>query len=81
MSGKTGEAPRPAPARSGGVASLLIAAGIFLSRIAGLVRERVIATCFGTGLHADVFSAGLRLPNAVQYLLGEGTLSASFIPV
>lgn len=81
MSGKTGEAPRPAPARSGGVASLLIAAGIFLSRIAGLVRERVIATCFGTGLHADVFSAGLRLPNAVQNLLGEGTLSASFIPV
>ncbi len=62
-------------------ASLLIAAGIFLSRIAGLVRERVIATCFGTGLHADVFSAGLRLPNVVQNLLGEGTLSASFIPV
>jgi putative peptidoglycan lipid II flippase len=70
----------PAP-RQSGVASLLIAAGIFLSRIAGLVRERVIATCFGTGLHADVFSAGLRLPNAVQNLLGEGTLSASFIPV
>jgi putative peptidoglycan lipid II flippase len=72
---------RPEPARSGSVASLLIAAGIFLSRIAGLVRERVIATCFGTGLHADVFSAGLRLPNAVQNLLGEGTLSAAFIPV
>jgi len=71
----------PAPLRSGGAASLLIGAGILLSRIAGLVRERVIATCFGTGLHADVFSAGLRLPNVVQNLLGEGTLSASFIPV
>ena len=76
----TQESGTPAP-RHSGVASLLIATGIFLSRIAGLVRERVIATCFGTGLHADVFSAGLRLPNVVQNLLGEGTLSASFIPV
>ncbi|MCP5470866.1 MAG: murein biosynthesis integral membrane protein MurJ [Sinobacteraceae bacterium] len=70
-----------APARSGGFASLLIGAGILLSRVAGLIRERVIASCFGAGLHADVFSAGLRLPNAIQNLLGEGTLSASFIPV
>ena len=74
--GQGGGAPR-----SGSVAPLLIAAGIFLSRIAGLVRERVIAASFGAGLHADVFSAGLRLPNALQNLLGEGTLSASFIPV
>ncbi len=61
--------------------SVLVAAGIFLSRIAGLVRERVIATYFGTGLHADVLGAGLRMPNVLQNLLGEGTLSASFIPV
>jgi putative peptidoglycan lipid II flippase len=47
----------------------------------GLVRERLIATYFGASLHADVFSAGLRLPNVLQNLLGEGTLSASFIPV
>jgi putative peptidoglycan lipid II flippase len=61
--------------------SVLVAAGIFLSRVAGLVRERVIATYFGTGLHADVLGAGLRMPNVLQNLLGEGTLSASFIPV
>lgn len=41
----------------------------------------MLATYFGTGLHADVFSAGLRMPNLLQNLLGEGTLSASFIPV
>ena len=40
-----------------------------------------MATYFGTGLHADVLGAGLRLPNVLQNLLGEGTLSASFIPV
>ena len=59
---------------------MLVGLGIFSSRIVGLVRERVLATYFGTGLHADVFSAGLRLPNVLQNLLGEGTLSASFIP-
>jgi putative peptidoglycan lipid II flippase len=71
-----------APAkRSSRAASLLIGTGILLSRIVGLIRERVVAICFGTGLHADVFSAGLRMPNVLQNLLGEGTLSASFIPV
>jgi putative peptidoglycan lipid II flippase len=59
---------------------MFVAAGIFASRLAGLVRERALATYFGTGLHADVFGAALRLPNALQNLLGEGTLSASFIP-
>jgi putative peptidoglycan lipid II flippase len=81
------DAPTPAPTaaapakRSSRAASLLIGIGILLSRIVGLVRERVVATYFGTGLHADVFSAGLRMPNVLQNLLGEGTLSASFIPV
>src|ERR1044071_6266215 len=81
------EAPTPAPTaaapakRSTRAASFLIGIGIFASRIVGLVRERVIATYFGTGLHADVLGAGLRMPNVLQNLLGEGTLSASFIPV
>lgn len=69
------------PRRGSGAASALVAAGILASRVIGLVRERLIATYFGTGLHADVFAAGLRLPNVLQNLLGEGTLSASFIPV
>ena len=69
------------PSETGGAASALVAAGIFLSRIAGLIRDRIFARFFGTTLYADVFSAGLRMPNVLQNLLGEGTLSASFIPV
>jgi putative peptidoglycan lipid II flippase len=69
------------PAHKSGAASAVVGVGILSSRIAGLVRERVIATYFGTGLHADVFGAALRMPNLLQNLLGEGTLSASFIPV
>jgi putative peptidoglycan lipid II flippase len=75
----------PAPSQqggsSGGAASAMVAAGILLSRVAGLVRESVLAMFFGTSLYADVFRVGLRMPNVLQNLLGEGTLSASFIPV
>ena len=58
-----------------------VAAGIFLSRISGLIRERVFAYYFGASLYADVWRASLKLPNILQNLLGEGTLSASFIPL
>src|SRR5690606_20566057 len=66
---------------TGRLASSLVAGGILLSRISGLIRQRIFGQYFGTTLYADVFSAALRMPNALQNLLGEGTLSASFIPV
>lgn len=61
--------------------ALLVGAGILLSRIAGLIRERVFAHYFGNSDAADVFKAALRIPNFLQNLFGEGVLSASFIPV
>ena len=61
--------------------SFLVAAGIFLSRIAGLIRDRVFAHYFGNSDAADAFKAAFRIPNALQNLFGEGVLSASFIPV
>ncbi len=59
----------------------LVAAGIFLSRISGLVRDRVFAHYFGNSAAADAFRAAMRIPNFLQNLFGEGVLSASFIPV
>jgi putative peptidoglycan lipid II flippase len=59
----------------------LVAAGILLSRIAGLVRDRVFAHYLGISDAADAFKAALRIPNFLQNLFGEGVLSASFIPV
>jgi putative peptidoglycan lipid II flippase len=47
----------------------------------GFVRQRVVAHYFGTSPWADVLVFALRAPNVLQNLLGEGTLSASFIPV
>ena len=52
-----------------------------MSRIAGLVRERVFAHYFGNSAAGDAFKAALRIPNFLQNLFGEGVLSASFIPV
>src|ERR1700736_2182577 len=61
--------------------ALLVASGIFLSRVAGLIRDRVFAHYFGNSDAADVFKAAFRIPNFLQNLFGEGVLSASFIPV
>jgi putative peptidoglycan lipid II flippase len=76
-----GEPNAPPAMPSSAVGSAMVAIGILLSRMAGLVREAVVAGYLGTSLYADAFRAGLRMPNMLQNLLGEGTLSASFIPV
>jgi len=71
----------PDPPPSSRRASSLVGAGILLSRISGVVRERAIAHFLGAGGAVDAFRAALRIPNVLQNLLGEGALSASFIPV
>lgn len=73
--------PADNPPSRGRAAAVAVAAGIFLSRIAGLVRERLFAHYLGNSLEAGAFKAALRIPNLLQNLLGEGALSASFIPV
>lgn len=68
------------PPRSGGGAAL-VAAGILLSRVFGLVRSRLIGHFLGVGDAADALTQAIRIPNVLQNLFGEGVLSASFIPV
>jgi putative peptidoglycan lipid II flippase len=67
--------------RSTGRSAFLVGAGILISRIVGLVRQRVFAYYFGTSAAGDAFSAAFRIPNFLQNIFGEGALSASFIPV
>lgn len=66
---------------SAGKYALLIGAGILLSRIVGLIRQRVFAYYFGNSYAKDAFDAAFRIPNFLQNAFGEGALSASFIPV
>jgi putative peptidoglycan lipid II flippase len=76
-----GETSRPRAERSSGRSAFLVGAGILISRLVGLVRQRVFAHYFGTSAAGDAFSAAFRIPNFLQNIFGEGALSASFIPV
>ncbi len=63
-----------------GRAAFLVGAGIFASKLAGLIRQRVFAHYLGASLANDAFQGAFRIPNMLQNLFGEGVLSASFIP-
>jgi putative peptidoglycan lipid II flippase len=54
---------------------------VLLSRLTGFARDVVIGAFFGTGTALSAYYAALRIPNVIRNLLGEGTLSASFVPV
>jgi putative peptidoglycan lipid II flippase len=73
---------QPGKREATGRHAFLVAAGILLSKIFGLVRQGFFNYYFGVKSDAaDAVSAGFRIPNFLQNLFGEGVLSASFIPV
>ena len=59
----------------------MVALGIAASRLAGLGRETVASRLLGNTAAGDAFVVAMRIPNMIQNLLGEGVLSASFVPV
>jgi putative peptidoglycan lipid II flippase len=82
----TGRFPRPpsvelSEREATGRHAFMVAAGILISRIIGVIRQRVFAHYLGTSDAAGAFSAAFRIPNFLQNVFGEGALSASFIPV
>ena len=63
-------------------ASSLVAAGILVSKVTGLLRESLVGQYFGVDtIEADAFRAATRIPNMLNNLIGEGVLSAAFITV
>jgi putative peptidoglycan lipid II flippase len=77
----TGDFPTPKTEEATGRSALLVGMGILISRIVGVIRQRVFAHYLGTSDAAGAFSAAFRIPNFLQNVFGEGALSASFIPV
>src|ERR1041384_8426277 len=80
----TGRFPRVSDAghdERTGKHAFMVAAGILISRIIGVIRQRVFAHYLGFSDAAGAFSAAFRIPNFLQNVFGEGALSASFIPV
>lgn len=82
---ETAAEPKAPPIAGGrpttGRSSALIGAGIFLSRLLGLLRQSLIATFLGANWVSDAFNGAFKITNFLQNLFGEGALSASFIPV
>ncbi len=52
-----------------------------ISRVLGLLRDTAFAAIFGTSPIADAFNVAFLIPNFFRRLLGEGLLSAAFVPV
>ena len=58
--------------RSTGRSAFMVGAGILISRIVGLARQRVFAHYFGTSAAGDAFSAAFRIPNFLQNIFVFG---------
>ncbi len=52
-----------------------------VSRVAGFLREMVMARVMGASAAADAFLVAFRLPNTFRRLFGEGAFSAGFVPL
>lgn len=62
-------------------ATLVMAFATALSRVAGLVRDVVIARFFGAGLVTDAFFMAFTIPNLLRRFFAEGSLTAAFVPI
>jgi len=62
-------------------AATVVGGATLLSRVFGFIRDMVVAQFFGAGLATDAFFVAFRIPNLLRRLVGEGALTASFIPV
>jgi putative peptidoglycan lipid II flippase len=77
------EPPVPPPPGGGGVArnTAIFSIATGFSRIAGLLREIVAASFFGTSRAASAFTIAFQIPNLVSNLFANAALSAAFVPV
>lgn len=63
------------------VAAALVALSSLLSRLLGVIRDRILAGQFGAGKELDIYFAAFKIPDLVYSLIVLGALSAGFIPV
>jgi putative peptidoglycan lipid II flippase len=64
-----------------GIASLIMMASVFLSRMIGLFREMVIAYAGGAGGAVDAYQVAFVIPEILNHILASGFLSVTFIPI
>jgi putative peptidoglycan lipid II flippase len=73
--------PDAPPRRRTAVNTLIFSVGTGLSRVAGLIREVVAASYFGTSGAASAFTLAFQIPNLIRALVADAALSSAFVPV
>ncbi len=61
-------------------AATVVMTAFILSRLLGLVRQRVIGLYFGTSADLDAYLAAFRIPDLIFQLMAGGALGSAFIP-
>ncbi len=64
-----------------GIASAIMMASVFLSRMIGLLREMVIAYMAGAGAEVDAYQVAFIIPDILNHVAASGFLSVTFIPI
>ncbi len=64
-----------------GMAAVLLALSTILSRLMGLVRDKVISWQFGAGSESDIYFAAFVVPDLINYLLAGGFLGITLMPL
>jgi putative peptidoglycan lipid II flippase len=64
-----------------GIATIIMMASIFLSRLLGYAREMVIAAVAGANVSVDAYRVAFVLPEILNHVLASGFLSVTFIPI
>ncbi len=64
-----------------GVASFIMMASVFASRVIGLVRESTIAWMGGAKASVDAYQVAFIIPEILNHIVASGFLSITFIPI
>jgi putative peptidoglycan lipid II flippase len=64
-----------------GLAAVILAASVLLSRVMGLVRDKIISYCVGATTETDLYFAAFVIPDFMNYLLAGAYFSITLIPL
>jgi putative peptidoglycan lipid II flippase len=57
----------------------IVSIAVMMSRVLGLLRDKMLAHLFGLSVWADCFQIAFRIPNLLRDLFAEGALSQAFV--
>ncbi len=57
-----------------------VGSSTMLSRVLGVIRERLLSEFLGNGALSDAFLTAFKIPNMLRKIFAEGALSAAFVP-